>query len=122
MLGSESSILDFLSECPEADRLDAVASHVRQIVAAVFEVAVTDIGADDTLNDIGLDSMMAVDFRARINSIFAIELPMLELLRGVSVNSLAARILAELQLASGDPPVVAEPRSESTAATTMSTD
>ena len=41
---SGSSILDVLSGCPEADRLDAVASHVRQIVAAVFEVAVSDIG------------------------------------------------------------------------------
>ena len=58
---------------------------------------------------------MAVDFRARINSIFAIEVPMLELLRGVSVNSLAVRILAELQLATVDQPVVTEPRSEPTA-------
>jgi acyl transferase domain-containing protein/acyl carrier protein len=111
-----SSVLDFLSKCPETDRLDLVARHVREIVAAVFEVAVTDIGSDDILNDIGLDSMMAMDFRARINAIFAIELPVLELLRGVSVDSLAARILADVQLAGGPPPVAAEQRSEPAAA------
>ena len=73
-----------------------------EIVAAVFDLAVTDIGPDDILDDIGLDSMMAMDFRVRIDAMFAIDLPVLELLRGVSVNSLAVRILAELQLADAD--------------------
>jgi acyl transferase domain-containing protein/acyl carrier protein len=109
---SESSIVEFLSGCPEADRLDVVASHVRQIVAAVFELAVGDIGSDDALDDIGLDSLMAMDFRIRINTIFAIDLPLLELLRGVSVNSLAVRILAELRLAGVKSPAVTEQRSE----------
>ena len=48
------------------------------------------------LDDIGLDSMMAMDFRVRINAMFSIDLPVLEILRGVSVNSLADRVLAEL--------------------------
>ena len=101
-----------LSGCPESDRLDVVASHVRQIAAAVFELAVTDIEPDDTLDDIGLDSLMAMDFRLRINAMFAIDLPLLELLRGISINSLAVRILAELRLADADPAAVTEERSE----------
>jgi acyl transferase domain-containing protein/acyl carrier protein len=113
---SGSSILDFLSGCPEADRLDVVVGHVRHIAAAVFELAVTDIGPEDALDDIGLDSMMAMDFRLRVNALFAIDLPLLELLRGVSVNSLAVRILADLQLAGGSPAAVVEQPSESTAA------
>ena len=113
---SESSLLDFLSACPEANRLDVVVGHVQHIAAAVFELAVTDIGPDDALDDIGLDSMMAMDFRLRVNAMFAIDLPLLELLRGVTVSSLAVRILADLQLASGDPAVVVEQRPASTAA------
>jgi acyl carrier protein len=108
---SESSILDILSGCPEDERLDVVANHVRRTVAAVFDLAVTDIGSDDTLNDIGLDSMMAMDFRTRVNAIFVIDLPVLEILQGVSVNSLAVRILAELELAGANPPAVTEPSS-----------
>ena len=113
---SESSILDSLSECPEADRIDVVTRYVRQIASAVFDLAATEIGLEDTLDDIGLDSMMAMDFRTRINALFAIDLPVLELLRGVSVRSLAVRILAELQLDGTSPSAVDEQRSQPIAA------
>jgi acyl transferase domain-containing protein/acyl carrier protein len=109
---SASSMLELLSGCPEADRLDVVARHVRQVVAAVFELAVDDIGSDDALDDIGLDSLMAMDFRLRINAMFAIDLPLLELLRGISVNLLAVRILADLHLAGDGPVAVSEQRSQ----------
>ncbi len=99
---AESSILDVLSTLPEADRIDVVAERVRHLAAAVFDLDVTDIGPDDVLNDIGMDSMMAMDFRVRINSLFTIDLPVLELLRGVSVNALAERVLADLQLPGAD--------------------
>ena len=89
-----------------------VVSHVRQIAAAVFELAVTDIGPDDALDDIGLDSLMAMDFRLRVNAIFGIDLPLLELLRGVSVNSLSVRILAELRLAAATPTAATEQQLE----------
>ncbi|WP_428338472.1 type I polyketide synthase [Mycobacterium sp.] len=105
---SESSILEFLSACPAANRFELVASHVQQVAAAVFEIAAADIGPDDGLDDIGMDSLMAMDFRLRVNAMFAIDLPLLELLRGVSVNSLADRILADLHLADAGPPAVAD--------------
>lgn len=106
---SASSVLELLAACPEADRFGLVARQVRQVVSAVFDLAVTEIGPDEALDDLGLDSMMAMDFRARISALFAVDLPVLELLRGVSVNSLALRILAELQPARADPPAVTAP-------------
>ncbi|MGO9549717.1 type I polyketide synthase [Mycobacterium sp.] len=112
---SQSSILDFISGCPEADRLDVVADRVREIAATVFDLGVTDIGLDDALDDLGLDSLMAMDFRLRVNGMFAIDLPVLELLRGVSVSSLAVRILADLELDGANPPAVSDPRSGPTA-------
>lgn len=111
----DASILDLLWACPEADRVGVVARQVRPIVSAVFGLAVTDIGPDDALDDLGLDSMMAMDFRTRINAVFAIDLPVLELLRGVSVNSLAVRILAELQPVAASPPAITQERPESSA-------
>jgi acyl carrier protein len=113
---SQSSILDFLSGCPEADRANVVADRVREIVAAVFDLGVTDIGLDDALDDLGLDSLMAMDFRLRVNGMFAIDLPVLELLRGVSVSSLAVRILADLELDGASPSAVSDARSDSTGA------
>ena len=102
---SAGSILDVLAVTPEAERAAVIANHVRQVVAAVFDCAITDFEPDDMLDDIGLDSMMAMDFRLRINSMFSIDLPVLEILRGVSVNSLSDRILADLQAVHGDPHV-----------------
>ncbi|MCK0177447.1 type I polyketide synthase [Mycolicibacterium sp. F2034L] len=101
---SDASILDVLAATPEAERRAVVADHVRRLVAAVFDTAVTDIEPDDMLDDIGLDSMMAMDFRVRINTMFSIDLPVLEILRGVSVNSLAERILTDLREVHADVP------------------
>ncbi|MCU1389450.1 MAG: polyketide synthase family protein [Ilumatobacteraceae bacterium] len=102
--GSDGSILDVLATTAEVDRPAVIAEHVKHIVAAVFDCAVDDFEPDDMLEDIGLDSMMAMDFRVRINMVFSIDLPVLEILRGVSVNSLADRVLAELHTIHGDAP------------------
>ncbi|MEU0495875.1 type I polyketide synthase [Mycobacterium sp. NPDC006124] len=94
---SDSSMVEMLAGLPESERLGAVTDQLRRTVAGVFDCAVEDIEPDDVLDDVGLDSMMAMDFRLRINATFAIDLPVLEILRGVSVNSLAARVLAEVE-------------------------
>nr|WP_099040354.1 type I polyketide synthase [Mycobacterium neglectum] len=96
------SVLDILAVTAEADRPAVVAEHIQEIVAAVFDCAVTDFDPDDMLDDIGLDSMMAMEFRLRINTMFSIDVPVLEILRGVSVNSLTRRVLADLRSIHGD--------------------
>lgn len=95
-------ILEVLALTPESDRPAVIADRLQRIVATVFDCAVADIGADDMLDDIGLDSMMAMEFRIRVNTVFSIDLPVLEILRGVSVNSLTTRVLAELHKTHGD--------------------
>ena len=104
------SILTVLADTPESDRIGLIAATVRRLVADVFDCDISDFETNDMLDDIGLDSMMAMDFRVRINEMFSIDLPLLEILRGVSVNSLADRVLAELHAIHGDVPTeVAEP-------------
>ena len=105
-IDSDGSVLDVLAVTPEVDRPTVVANRIQEIVAAVFDCAVTDFGPDDMLDDIGLDSMMAMEFRLRINTMFSIDLPVLEILRGVSVNSLTRRVLADLRSIHGDACVV----------------
>lgn len=105
---SAPSVLEMLAVTQEAERAAVIAEHLQLIVAVVFDCAVSDIEADAMLDDIGMDSMMAMDFRVRINSTFSIDLPVLEILQGVSVNSLSDRILAELHSIHGDSPAPAE--------------
>jgi len=52
--------------------------------------------------------MMAMDFRVRMNMVFSIDLPVLEILRGVSVNSLADRVLEELHAIHGEVPATTD--------------
>ncbi|MFI5507923.1 type I polyketide synthase [Mycobacterium sp. NPDC051804] len=101
-LDLEASVLDILADTAAADRQGVIAEHVHRVVATVFDCATSDIAADDMLDDIGLDSMMAMDFRVRINSTFSIDIPVLEILQGVSVNSLSERILRELHSIHGE--------------------
>ena len=105
---SESSVLDILAATATQDRPAVIADHVRSVVAAVFDCAASDIEPDDMLDDIGLDSMMAMDFRVRINSMFSIDIPVLEILQGVSVNTLSDRILGELNSIHGEASAAAE--------------
>ncbi|MDO0976209.1 type I polyketide synthase [Mycolicibacterium frederiksbergense] len=102
---SGSSILDVLAATPEAGRAALVGERVLAVVADVFDCGVADIDTGAMLDDIGLDSMMAMEFRVRINATFSIDVPVLEILRGVSVNSLSDRILTELPAIHGDAPV-----------------
>jgi len=107
---SDSSMLELLAGLSEPERLGVVTEQLRRTVAGVFDCAVDDIEPDDILDDVGLDSMMAMDFRIRINTTFAIDLPVLEILRGVSVDSLAVRVLAEVDsLYGGDTAIAEEP-------------
>ncbi len=116
---NETSILGALAATDEAHRPEVIAEHVQRVVAAVFECSPADIERDAMLDEIGLDSMMAMDFRVRINTTFSIDLPVLEILRGVSVNSLATRILAELSALHGQPAPTTE---DATAAPAEATD
>jgi acyl transferase domain-containing protein/acyl carrier protein len=115
VLSTESgrSIVEVLAATPESGRLEVVTDHVLHLVAAVFDCAVTDIDPDAVLDDIGLDSMMAMDFRVRINTTFSIDLPVLEILKGVSVNTLAVRVLTELEAIHGEVPSVTDATADS---------
>ena len=50
------------------------------------------------LDELGLDSMMSLDLRMGIEKRLGIELPVVAITAGVSVNDLAARLIAGLRL------------------------
>jgi hypothetical protein len=49
------------------------------------------------LDELGLDSMMSLDLRMSIEKRFGIELPVVAISAGVSVNDLAAHLIAGLR-------------------------
>ena len=90
------SLAELLQSTPEAEHLGVVSGYLTQIVAGVFDLPLDDVGGDRTLNDLGLDSMMAIELKSRIAAVMAVDVPVLELLKGVTVSGLVDRILADL--------------------------
>jgi hypothetical protein len=56
------------------------------------------------LDQLGLDSMMSIDLRMGIEQRFGVELPVVAISAGVSVNDLASRLLAGLRADTSDGP------------------
>jgi acyl carrier protein len=70
-----------------AVRIDAL---VKDNVAAVMRIAPPDLDASQPLKDMGLDSLMAVEIRNRVEATLGVSLPLVSILEGPSVTRLAA--------------------------------
>jgi acyl carrier protein len=93
------SILDGIRQAPEGERAGLVRDLLRDIAATVLNLDAADLGDEENLSNLGIDSMMAVEVKARIDIMLRVDIPVLDLLQGVSVVDLAARILPRLDLA-----------------------
>jgi len=93
------SILDGIRQAPEGERAGLVRDLLRDIAATVLNLDAADLGDEENLSTLGIDSMMAVEVKARIDLMLRVDIPVLDLLQGVSVVDLAARILPRLDLA-----------------------
>jgi phthiocerol/phenolphthiocerol synthesis type-I polyketide synthase C len=74
-----------------------VAGLLATEVARIFRLPPEEIELSRSLDELGLDSMMSLDLRMSIEKRFSIELPVVAMTAGVSVNDLAGRLVASLR-------------------------
>lgn len=74
-----------------------VASLVAVEVARIFRLPPEEIEMARPLDELGLDSMMSLDLRMSIEKRFGIELPVVAITAGISVNDLASRLITSLR-------------------------
>jgi len=86
----------------DGEARDLVAGLLATEVARIFRLPPEEIELTRPLDELGLDSMMSLDLRMSIEKRFSIELPVVAITAGVSVNDLAGRLVAGLR--SGPPP------------------
>ncbi|GLF93019.1 polyketide synthase [Streptomyces yaizuensis] len=101
------AVLAALRRTPEPDRPDALAAHLHAIAALVLKLDPADFGDDANLSGLGIDSLMAVEIKYRVEATLRADISVLDLLQGVTVRDLAARILPLIVLA--EPGAPAEP-------------
>lgn len=99
----DGSLLQQLSEAEAGDRLPLLTSHLQQIVARVLQLDAAQFTGQESLTSLGLDSMMAIEVKHRIEASVKVDVSVLELLQEITVVQLATRLLSALQFA--DTPV-----------------
>jgi acyl transferase domain-containing protein/NADPH:quinone reductase-like Zn-dependent oxidoreductase/acyl carrier protein len=78
----------------EGDARALVAGLVAAEVARIFRLSAEEIEVARPLDELGMDSMMSLDLRMGIEKRFGVELPVVAISAGVSVNDLATRLIA----------------------------
>jgi acyl transferase domain-containing protein/NADPH:quinone reductase-like Zn-dependent oxidoreductase/acyl carrier protein len=80
----------------EAEARASVTGLVASEVARVLRLAAEEINVALPLDEIGLDSLMSLELRMGIEKRFGVELPIVAISSGISVNDLVSRLIAGL--------------------------
>ncbi len=102
------SILERLGSAAPDDRTPIAADGVRLTVSRVLRMAEEHIPDDEPLGRLGVDSMLATELRIRVEQQFRAAPSIAFLLDGATVATIAAELLATLDLTSGDAEADAE--------------
>jgi NAD(P)-dependent dehydrogenase (short-subunit alcohol dehydrogenase family)/acyl carrier protein len=105
------NVLEAFAECADPDaRMELLIGHVRTLACKVLRIEPAKLRDEDSLNNLGLDSMMAIELKNRIEQSLKTAIAIVDLLRGASVKSIAVSVGEELQgrlLADSDTEVAA---------------
>ncbi|GLV53919.1 polyketide synthase [Dictyobacter sp. S3.2.2.5] len=96
-VASDDGLLQQLSAVEPAERQPLLLSHMQDLVARVLQLDPSQFSGQEALTSLGMDSMMAIELKHRIAASVKIDMPVLELLQGITVAQLATRILSSLQ-------------------------
>lgn len=113
-----SAVGEQLRAAPREERGAGIERYLRDAVARVLGLAPAKVDLDRPITRMGLDSLMAVEVRNRIEADLGLRLSMVTLLRGPSLAELSAQVLAELPEAPGE----AAPAADSLLATVETMD
>ncbi len=95
---ADQVFLQKLSLAAEADRLSLLATYLLAELARIMGNQSDDLSIDQPLSVIGIDSLMAMEFKASLETKLDIEIPMALLMDGPSIRSLASSLLLILPI------------------------
>lgn len=90
-------LLRYLTLAEAGERREALDGFIANLVSYVLRIDAAKLGVDDVLNAKGMDSMMAIELKNRLERTLRVTIPIVELLRGASVGSIAQKLFAELE-------------------------
>jgi acyl carrier protein len=78
-------------------RLRLLETYLGDLVAQALRVDRSELDLQCPINTLGMDSILAVRLRGRIETSLSVNLSIADLLKGVSVAQLAAQIIPQLE-------------------------
>jgi NADPH:quinone reductase-like Zn-dependent oxidoreductase/thioesterase domain-containing protein/acyl carrier protein len=94
-------VREAIQRAAPSDREDILQSYVREQVARVMAISAATLDPERPLNEMGLDSLMAVELKNRIEGDLGLSLPTGELLKAPTAQGLARVVLRQLGLPAG---------------------
>ncbi|MGC2619397.1 MAG: KR domain-containing protein, partial [Acidobacteriaceae bacterium] len=90
------AIRNVLAAIPLQQRIPKLIAWVIETLSSVLRISSPELTASSQTGELGMDSLMALDVRRRIQSEFEIVIPISLLVEGVTVAELASRIASAL--------------------------
>jgi SAM-dependent methyltransferase/NAD(P)-dependent dehydrogenase (short-subunit alcohol dehydrogenase family)/acyl carrier protein len=89
---------------PTGERVRFLLPYLTSVLASVIGTPNEQLPCETATDELGLDSLMALEARNRINSDLEINIPAVRFLQGFTITQLAAKIAAELPEGTANPP------------------
>ena len=96
--GVNASVSESLRHLPAEERFEIVELMLAGQIAQTMRIPPERIDVKQSLTDMGVDSLMAVQLQIAINTAFGVELSALELTRDVSIRQLTTPVLERMGL------------------------
>ncbi|MDR3497274.1 MAG: SDR family NAD(P)-dependent oxidoreductase [Ancalomicrobiaceae bacterium] len=103
-VGSDGALADELQHLDHAAALDRVGRLIALEIERILRIPVEEIDRRRPLSEIGMDSLMALELRMAAEDRLGVEIPLMSLAGGASLDDIAERALARLAHgATGEP-------------------
>jgi acyl transferase domain-containing protein/acyl carrier protein len=87
--GGSPSLRAAILDAPPAERVGRLRDYLRAQVAEVLRLEVGALDPGERISTLGLDSLMALELRSRVEADTGLSIPVVQLLQGPSVDELA---------------------------------
>ncbi len=92
----DDSLLEKLKSVPESDRENILISHIQKETALVMGITNNQIDVQTPLNEMGLDSLMALELRNRILRDLEVDIPITSFIEGITITNLSNQLNEQL--------------------------
>lgn len=89
-------VRDLLLAANSVERQEMLAFQLKEQIAKVLGTSASKLDSEQPLNTMGLDSLMMVELKNRIEKETGISLPTVELMAGPSISELSSSVLKQL--------------------------